>query len=65
MLDDYTIVAVAGTIKRALPKLRIVSCYGIEAAKMGVRAVAEVATRASITFSHGPISVTIAPKDKA
>lgn len=37
----------------------------VEVAKMGVRMGADVASRMTVTLSHGPVSVTIAPKEKA
>lgn len=45
-------------------RLRALGCYAIEAAKMGVKMGADVASRMTVTVNHGPVSVTIAPKEK-
>lgn len=58
------ISGVVGRLRRST-RVRAVGCYVVEAAKMGVRVGADVASRMTVTLSHGPVSITLAPDTKA
>jgi hypothetical protein len=67
VIDPEDGVVVACTIAEKAwrsRRLHALGYYVVEVAKMGVRMGADVASRMTVTLSHGPVSVTIAPKEK-
>lgn len=63
-MDDELLVASLGLVDRIRQsrKVRMVACYAIESTKTLAKAGADVASRVSITVSHGPVTVSLAPR---